>query len=433
VHPPDQPLKVDPAVAAAVNVTMLFWLKLAAQVTPQLIPAGVLVTVPAPAPALVTVNWTGIGVKLAVTVFAALMVTAQVVAVPVQPPVQLLNVEPAVAAAVKVTTLFWLKLATQVAPQLMPAGALVTVPNPVPTLVTVSATGMGAKVAVTVLVTFIVTAQVGAVPVHPPDQAVSLEPAAAEAVNVTVLFWLKLAAQVAPQLIPAGALVTVPTPVPALVTVSATGIGAKVAVTVLATFMVTVQGFTVPVHPPVQALNLEPATAVAVSLTALFWLKLAAQVAPQLTPAGVLTTVPAPVPALVTVSFIGIGKKLAVTVFARLITTVQVVVAPVQAPVQALNFEPDAAVAVNLTLVFVVKLKLQVTPQLIPAGVLTTVPAPVPVLVTVSLTVAAWASVGASNPAKIEKITIRLIFAVGFMFGSPYCGNTWFCRRESAS
>ena len=66
-----------------------------------------------------------------------------------------------------------------------------------------------------------VTAQVP-VPEQPPLlQPVNVDPAAGAAARVTVVPLVKLAAQVAPQLIPAGELVTVPLPVPDGVTVSA--------------------------------------------------------------------------------------------------------------------------------------------------------------------------------------------------------------------
>ena len=54
--PPLQPLKVEPAAGAAVSVTAVPLVKLAAQVAPQVMPAGLLVTVPAPVPALETVR-----------------------------------------------------------------------------------------------------------------------------------------------------------------------------------------------------------------------------------------------------------------------------------------------------------------------------------------------------------------------------------------
>ena len=119
--------------------------------------------------------------------------------------------------------------------------------------------------------------------------------------SVTAVPLAKLAVHVAPQVIPAGELLTVPLPVPALLTVSAKLGRLKVAVTVVAAETVTVQA-PVPVHPPpLQPVKVEPAAAVAVSVTAVPLAKLAEQVAPQLMPAGALVTVPLPVPAGVTV------------------------------------------------------------------------------------------------------------------------------------
>ncbi len=73
-----------------------------AQVAPQLIPAGLDVTVPLPVPLLPTVSVSWTSVNVAVTVVAALMGTTQS-PVPVQPPPdQPLNIEPVPAAAVSV-------------------------------------------------------------------------------------------------------------------------------------------------------------------------------------------------------------------------------------------------------------------------------------------------------------------------------------------
>ena len=52
---PLQPVKVEPAEAVAIKVTRVPLLKVAEQVLPQLMPVGVLVTVPLPVPLLVTV------------------------------------------------------------------------------------------------------------------------------------------------------------------------------------------------------------------------------------------------------------------------------------------------------------------------------------------------------------------------------------------
>ena len=68
-----------------------------------------------------------------------------------------------------------------------------------------------------------VTAQVP-VPVQPPPlQPVNVEPAAGVAVKVTAVPLANAAEQVAPQAMPAGALETVPVPVPAVVTASVKG------------------------------------------------------------------------------------------------------------------------------------------------------------------------------------------------------------------
>ena len=74
--------------------------------------------------------------------------------------------------------------------------------------------------------------------------------------------------QLAPQLIPAGALVTVPLPAPLLLTVSAYDGRANVAVTVVAAVTVTTH-VPVPLHPPpLQPVNVDPAAGAAVSVTA---------------------------------------------------------------------------------------------------------------------------------------------------------------------
>ena len=70
--PPLQPPKVEPAAGAAVSVTAVPLAKLAAQVAPQVMPAGALVTVPAPVPAFETVSAKG-GVKVTVKASIAVL------------------------------------------------------------------------------------------------------------------------------------------------------------------------------------------------------------------------------------------------------------------------------------------------------------------------------------------------------------------------
>ena len=82
--------------------------------------------------------------KVAVTDFAASIVTEQVSAVPVQLPPQPAKLEPLAGAAFKVTLEPPLKLAEQVAPQSRPAGVLETVPVAVPFLLTLKAKVVGA-------------------------------------------------------------------------------------------------------------------------------------------------------------------------------------------------------------------------------------------------------------------------------------------------
>jgi hypothetical protein len=59
VQSPPQPVKVQPASGVAVSVTIVPFANEVAQVAPQSIPAGELITVPVPDPAFVTVSVCG--------------------------------------------------------------------------------------------------------------------------------------------------------------------------------------------------------------------------------------------------------------------------------------------------------------------------------------------------------------------------------------
>ncbi len=227
----------------------------------QLMPAGVLTTVPLPVPETVTDNWKS-GTKVAVTLVAEFTVTLHV-PVPVQAPPQPVNAIPASGAAVRITGVPAVNENEHVAPQLIPAGLLVTVPVPVPNFETVSAS-CGVKVAVTFSAALMVTLQ-APVPVQAPLQPVNTEPAAGVAARLTTVPELYWKEQVAPQLMPAGELVSVPVPVPAGVTVNVNR-GTKVAVTVVAEFTVTVQ-VPVPVQAPPQPVKIQPAAGTAVRVT----------------------------------------------------------------------------------------------------------------------------------------------------------------------
>src|SRR5262245_57915190 len=108
-------------------------------------PLGAEVTVPDPAPVLLTVSRYWLGVNVAVTVLFAVIVTPQGV-VPAHA-LQPVKVEPGSATAVSVTVEPFGKLTccvVQAVAQLIPAGLEETVPVPPPALFTVSLRFAGA-------------------------------------------------------------------------------------------------------------------------------------------------------------------------------------------------------------------------------------------------------------------------------------------------
>jgi hypothetical protein len=223
---PDQPLKVEFALAVAVSVTDMPPAKFAVQSVPQLMPEGLDVTTPLPEPTVLTVkgaSGTAATSKRAVTVLATSMVTLQLADEPVHAPDQPPKVEPDTIAAVSVTALLAAKFAVQTRPQSIPAGLEATLPEPLPVRLTVKVAfaTVELKVAVTDCAALIVTLQVLIVPLQAPDHPPKLAPLLATAFSVTVDPAVKLAEQLVPQEIPAGVDVTVPAalPVPALVTV----------------------------------------------------------------------------------------------------------------------------------------------------------------------------------------------------------------------
>jgi hypothetical protein len=131
-----------------------------------------------------------LGLKVAVTDFAALMVTEQVAPETELQPVQPPKVDPLAAAAVSVTVVPLAYGSEQSAPQLIPAGVDVTVPLPAPGLLTDSVkVGGGArlKVAVTVRAAVIVTVHVAPDDELHPVQLANVDPDPADAVRVTVV------------------------------------------------------------------------------------------------------------------------------------------------------------------------------------------------------------------------------------------------------
>jgi hypothetical protein len=216
---------------------------------------------------------------------------------------------------------------------------------------------LATKLAVTVVAASSVSTQ-PSMPLHPPpDQPANVELAAAAAVKVICVPVSKLAAQVGPQLIPDGLLVTVPDPPPVRATDSilVLWLSLNVAFTLSAALIVTTH-VPVPLHPPPdQPEKLDPELAEAVRVTGEFIGNGAAHLlllALQLIPAGLLVTRPAPVPASVTVKVAFVSVKIAVTPWAAVIATVQVPVPVHPAPLHPAKIEPTAAgVAVNTTCV----------------------------------------------------------------------------------
>jgi hypothetical protein len=103
VQLPDQPANVEPKVGAAVNVTAVPLLSVVEQVLPQLIPVGLLVTVPVPAPARATVSvYAVMRLNTAVQLMFAFIVTLPSLQSAL--PDQLAKVEPLAGAADNFTT-----------------------------------------------------------------------------------------------------------------------------------------------------------------------------------------------------------------------------------------------------------------------------------------------------------------------------------------
>jgi hypothetical protein len=144
------------------------------------------------------------------------------VPVPLHAPPQPLKDHPESGLAVSVTVVFAANEAEHVPRQLLiPAGLLLT--EPFPDTVTVSVNVVVVEnVTVTVRLLFIVTVHclLSVETESQPLQLLTVEPLAGVAVRVTTVPRRNVAVQVVPQLIPGGSLVTVPLPVPALVTVS---------------------------------------------------------------------------------------------------------------------------------------------------------------------------------------------------------------------
>jgi hypothetical protein len=181
-------------------------------------------------------------------------------------------------------------------------------------------------------------------------------------------------------------LVTVPLPFPVFVIVKVLGAAVlNVAVQLRAADIVRLPSLQS--ASPVQPENAEPAEGVAVSATVSPAAKGALHVAPQLIPAGLLVTVPLPVPAFAMVNVLG-AAVLNVAVQLRLADSVTLPSLQSASPVQPANVDPAVGVAVNVTTCPTANCPLHVVPQLIPAGLLVIEPVPSPALLMVRVLVA---------------------------------------------
>jgi hypothetical protein len=192
--------------------------------------------------------------KLTFTVVEEFKVKLHVRAVPEHVPPLQLGLYPADGLAVSTTLAPWAiavveQLPTQAA---IPAGALVT--DPCAPLVTTTLSVGLPNVAVTLLAASIVTVQVP-VPEHPAPLHPPKVPLVAVAVNTTVAVLTNEAEQVGSQLMPAGALVTVPAepPVAVFVTVRVLLLETYVAVTVMFTAPIVTTQLPTPAHAALPA------------------------------------------------------------------------------------------------------------------------------------------------------------------------------------
>lgn len=161
---PVHPLNRLPADGVAVSVTCVPALKAVWQLVPQLMPRGLLLTLPLPD--ILTLSTKVDGAKVTATDFEAVRLTEHVVPLLLVQPDHPLTPLPVAGVAVRVTVDPVAKLAAQTEPQLIPAGELVR--EPLPVLETLNVLTAGANVAATVFDEFIVREQlVPLAVVHP--------------------------------------------------------------------------------------------------------------------------------------------------------------------------------------------------------------------------------------------------------------------------
>jgi hypothetical protein len=236
------------------------------------------------------------------------------------------------------------------------------------------------------------TVQVAPTVLVQPVKLTKVEPASAVAVRVTEVPLSNACVcevQAVPQEIPAGLDVTLPVPLPLFVNARLYW-RLKVTVTLAAAVMLTVQLVPLVLVHPLKLTNREPASAIALSVTDVPLSNgcvCEMQAAPQEIPAGVDVTLPVPVPLFVSARLYW-RLKVAVTLRAADIATVQVAPLVESQPLKLTNRDPGSGAAVNVTDTPVLNAcvaVVQAEPQLIPAGLEVTDPVPVPPFVSIRL------------------------------------------------
>src|SRR5215475_1107636 len=183
---------------------------------------------------------------------------------------------------------------------------------------------------------------------------------------------------------PPGLELTTPVPEPDLATPRLYQ-DVKLAVTAWSAVIVKLHVVPWPAQAPVQPANTELPVAIAFSVIEVPLVNVLVQSGGQLIPRAGAETMPVPpgfVAWTVTVR-VTIRTNVAVTDLGALIVTVQELLCPLQSPPQPMKTELVSAVAVSVTVVPVLNPAEQAVPQLIPAGLDTTRPLPVPLAETV--------------------------------------------------
>ena len=150
----------------------------------------------------------------------------------------------------------------------------------------------------TAVIAFIVTEHDAVAPAQLPPHPANENVLSGVAVNVTDVPASKFALQICGQLIPAGALTTLPDPVSVSDNWNCCGGGGveamNAAVTWLFALTLTVHVVVVPVHPPLHPVKEDPAAGVSVSVTCTPASKFPVQFCGQLIPVGALVMMPEP-------------------------------------------------------------------------------------------------------------------------------------------